>query len=250
MKKKEAGTVYLLHFDRPYGPGGGANGRGTARHYLGWAKNLEQRLAQHEAGAGARLMQVVKDAGIGWRLARTWKDGGLARESQLKKQGGRSRMCPQCRAAKAEARRQPSGAAQAPPEAAASGGKPAGARRAETEGAHHQPCDQRHPCAVTQAPAAPAPPRPQPDPHQRGAHMATRLVQAQFGAGRTAGQIQTAHESITQPFREEPRHTAAQAQMSRGYADTVTSRLTEPGTARPGQAKTQAEAADRDMEAG
>jgi hypothetical protein len=106
MKKKEgAGTVYLLHFDRPYGPGGGANGRGTAGHYL-WAKNLEQRLAQHEAGTGARLMQVVKDAGIGWRLARTWKEGGLARESQLKKQGGRSRMCPECRAAKAEARRQ------------------------------------------------------------------------------------------------------------------------------------------------
>jgi len=32
--KKGVGTVYLLHFDRPYGPGGGANGRGTARHYL------------------------------------------------------------------------------------------------------------------------------------------------------------------------------------------------------------------------
>jgi predicted GIY-YIG superfamily endonuclease len=250
VKKTGDGTAYLLHFDRPYGPGGGANGRGTAGHYLGWAKNLEQRLAQHEAGTGARLMQVVKDAGIGWRLARTWKEGGLARESQLKKQGGRSRMCPQCRAAKAEARQQPSVAAQAPPEPAASGSKPAGARQAETGGGHHQPRDQRHPSAVAQALAAPAPPRPQPDPHQRGAHVATRLVQTRFGAGRTVGQMQAAHESITRPFREESHRTAAQAQMYRGYADTVTSGLTEPGTARRGQAKTQAEAADRDMEAG
>jgi 7-keto-8-aminopelargonate synthetase-like enzyme len=29
------GTVYLLHFDRPFGPGGGANGRGTAKHSTG-----------------------------------------------------------------------------------------------------------------------------------------------------------------------------------------------------------------------
>jgi hypothetical protein len=180
-------------------------------------------------------MQVVKDAGIGWMLARTWKDGGLARESQLKKQGGRSRMCSQCRAAKAEARQQPSVAAQAPPEPAASGGNPAGARQAETEGAQHQPREQRHPSAVTQPSAAPAPPRPQPDPYQRGAHMATRLVQARFDAARTVGQIRAAHESITRPFSEEAHHTAAQAQMYRGYADTVTSRLTEPGTARPGK---------------
>ncbi len=33
------GTVYLLHFDRPYGPGGGTNGRGTARHYIGNAES-------------------------------------------------------------------------------------------------------------------------------------------------------------------------------------------------------------------
>jgi predicted GIY-YIG superfamily endonuclease len=250
VKKEGVGTVYLLHFDRPYGPGGGANGRGTAGHYLGWAKNLEQRLAQHEAGTGARLMQVVKDAGIGWRLARSWKEGGLARESQLKKQGGRSRMCPQCRAAKAEARQQPSVAAQARPEPAPSGGKPAGARQAETGGEEHQPRDQRDLSAVTQPSAAPAPPRPQPDPYQRGARMATRLVPTQFDAGRTAGQIQAAHESITQWFSGEPHHTTAQAQMYRGYADTVTSGLTEPDTARRGQAKTQAEAADMEMEAG
>ena len=89
------GTVYLLHFDRSYGPGGGANGRGTARHYIGWAADLEGRLAMHGAGQGARLLAVVHAAGISWTLARTWP-GGRARERQIKRQGGASRCCPMC----------------------------------------------------------------------------------------------------------------------------------------------------------
>jgi hypothetical protein len=89
------GTVYLLHFDRPYGPGGGANGRGTARHYVGWARNVKRRLAEHEAGRGARLLTVVKAAGIGWQLARMWP-GSRARERQIKRQGGHARHCPLC----------------------------------------------------------------------------------------------------------------------------------------------------------
>jgi predicted GIY-YIG superfamily endonuclease len=93
---RDPGTVYLLHFDRPYGPGGGENERGIAKHYLGWAKNLEQRLAHHADGSGANLLRYVKNAGIGWTLARTWT-GDRNRERQLKQQGGRSRMCPTCR---------------------------------------------------------------------------------------------------------------------------------------------------------
>ena len=84
------GTVYLLHLDQPYK---------HARHYLGWASDLDARLAQHARGAGARLLQVVRDAGIGWELARTWA-GDRNRERQLKKQGGRSRMCPVCKTAR------------------------------------------------------------------------------------------------------------------------------------------------------
>lgn len=57
------GTVYLLHFDRPYR---------HARHYVGWTSNLDGRLAEHTAGHGARLLAVVHAAGIGWHLARTW----------------------------------------------------------------------------------------------------------------------------------------------------------------------------------
>jgi predicted GIY-YIG superfamily endonuclease len=80
-------AVYLLHFDRPY--------RHPA-HYLGSTDDLDGRLADHAAGSGARLMAVIKVAGIGFVLASTW-DGGRKRERQLKKQGGRSRMCPICR---------------------------------------------------------------------------------------------------------------------------------------------------------
>jgi len=90
-----SGTVYLLHFDRPYGPGGGPNDRGIAKHYTGWTNDLPARLAAHAAGNGARLMAVVAANGIGFQLARTWP-GGRARERQLKRQGGASRRCPIC----------------------------------------------------------------------------------------------------------------------------------------------------------
>lgn len=80
------GTVYLLHFDKPYK---------HARHYLGWAFDLEARLAAHHAGHGARLLEVIQQHGITWTLARTWP-GTRLRERQLKNQGGASRCCPAC----------------------------------------------------------------------------------------------------------------------------------------------------------
>lgn len=56
---------------------------------------LEARLDAHRSGRGARLLAVVAEAGIGWTLARTWR-GDRYRERQLKRQGGRSRLCPLC----------------------------------------------------------------------------------------------------------------------------------------------------------
>lgn len=81
------GTVYLLHFDTPFG---------HARHYTGWAHDLPRRLAQHAGGRGARLTEVVQAAGIGWTLARTWPDADRGFERRLKNQGGASRRCPAC----------------------------------------------------------------------------------------------------------------------------------------------------------
>lgn len=80
------GTVYLLHFDLPYQ---------HARHYTGWTTDLAARLAEHQAGRGARLLAVIRAAGIGWSLARTWP-GSRTRERQIKNQGGASRRCPTC----------------------------------------------------------------------------------------------------------------------------------------------------------
>jgi anti-sigma regulatory factor (Ser/Thr protein kinase)/predicted GIY-YIG superfamily endonuclease len=81
------GTIYLIHLNRPYK---------HAKHYLGWAADLDARLAQHQNGTGARLLQVARNNGISWQLARTWQ-GDRHRERQLKNQGGRSRMCPVCK---------------------------------------------------------------------------------------------------------------------------------------------------------
>ncbi len=80
------GTVYLLHFDRPYVHAG---------HYTGWTTDLPSRLADHAAGRGARLLAVIAAAGIGWQLARTWP-GTRSLERALKRQGGASRRCPIC----------------------------------------------------------------------------------------------------------------------------------------------------------
>lgn len=85
------GTIYLIHFAEPYR---------HARHYTGWASDLDRRLSGHRSGSGARLMTVITAAGIDWRLARTW-DGTRARERQLKRQGGASRHCPLCKELKA-----------------------------------------------------------------------------------------------------------------------------------------------------
>ena len=81
------GTVYLLHFDTPLG---------HAKHYTGWSANLAARLAEHAAGHGARLTEVVAAAGIGWTLARTWPNVTRAYERRLKNQGGAARRCPLC----------------------------------------------------------------------------------------------------------------------------------------------------------
>jgi predicted GIY-YIG superfamily endonuclease len=80
------GTVYLLHFDRPYVHAG---------HYTGWTTNLPARLADHAHGRGARLLAVLAANNIGWTLARTWT-GTRADERALKRQGGAARRCPLC----------------------------------------------------------------------------------------------------------------------------------------------------------
>ena len=85
-KAPPSGAVYLVHFTQPYR---------HARHYTGWTADLDNRLSEHQAGRGARLLQVITQAGIDWTLARTW-EGTRQRERQLKRQGGASGRCPIC----------------------------------------------------------------------------------------------------------------------------------------------------------
>jgi predicted GIY-YIG superfamily endonuclease len=85
--RRPLGTVYLFHFDQRYEHAG---------HYTGWAEDLDHRVAEHLAGRGARLIEVITQAGISFRLARTWPGVTRARERQLKRQGGASRHCPIC----------------------------------------------------------------------------------------------------------------------------------------------------------
>jgi len=91
----ERGTIYLLHFDEPFGHAG---------HYLGWARNLDARLEHHKRGTGARLLRHVRAAGIDWTLARTWENSDRNRERRLKNMGGHSRKCPLCQQHKREGR--------------------------------------------------------------------------------------------------------------------------------------------------
>ena len=84
------GTVYLLHFDRPYGPNG-------EQHYVGWTVDLERRLRQHCTGdPTSKTTQRAWSQGIGFTLARLWEPGTLTLERRIKRSGPRS-ACPFCR---------------------------------------------------------------------------------------------------------------------------------------------------------
>jgi predicted GIY-YIG superfamily endonuclease len=79
-------AVYLIHFETPYK---------HARHYLGSAHDLQARLKHHQAGTGARLMEVVTQAGIRWHVSRTWQ-GGRDVERTLKGRKNSPELCPTC----------------------------------------------------------------------------------------------------------------------------------------------------------
>jgi len=81
--------VYLLHFEQPYR---------HARHYIGYADDIQRRLQEHRAGHGARLTAVIREAGIGFVLAKVWKGRSRKTERKLKNRHEAPRLCPICRA--------------------------------------------------------------------------------------------------------------------------------------------------------
>jgi hypothetical protein len=87
-------TCYLLHFTEPIP----RDQRGTVQHYLGSAKDVGERIRQHESGtrAAGRLPQVFKERGIGFVVARIWT-GGRDVERRLKNQKNAPRLCTVCK---------------------------------------------------------------------------------------------------------------------------------------------------------
>jgi predicted GIY-YIG superfamily endonuclease len=85
--------VYLIHFEQPISE------HHTTQHYLGYAKNLKSRIAEHKAGMGARLCKVALERGIGFEVVRTW-EGGRELERKLKKRKNAPCLCPICSARK------------------------------------------------------------------------------------------------------------------------------------------------------
>ncbi len=85
--------VYLLHFSGRLG-----NERHSAQHYLGFCPDgtLDNRLAEHEHGAGARITAAAVERGFSLRVARTWNNGDRKLERRLKNQKHSPRLCPLC----------------------------------------------------------------------------------------------------------------------------------------------------------
>lgn len=85
---RRKGTIYVLHFSRPFK---------HAMHYIGWTdRPVEERLADHRSGKGARLCQVVVEAGIDLLLSHTMP-GTRKDERRLKNRGGARKHCRICR---------------------------------------------------------------------------------------------------------------------------------------------------------
>lgn len=80
--------AYLLCFTPRYHHAG---------HYTGLAEcsGLLNRLGEHAAGRGARLVQVVLEAGCLVELVRVWPDGDYLLERSLKNRHGTT-TCPRC----------------------------------------------------------------------------------------------------------------------------------------------------------
>jgi len=80
-------AVYLLHLIPPYK---------HARHYLGYAEDVDARNIRHMAGRGARLCEVQREEGGSWVVARVWFGGDRSLERGLKGWHNGVRLCPIC----------------------------------------------------------------------------------------------------------------------------------------------------------
>lgn len=79
--------VYLLHFNEAYQ---------HARHYIGYADNIDLRVGAHRDGYGSKLTKALAKAGIGFSVARTWEGGDRNFERRLHNFAKSPQLCPIC----------------------------------------------------------------------------------------------------------------------------------------------------------
>ncbi len=94
-------TVYLLHLNQPLSRGVSPDGKPLqAAHYIGFTQHedLADRMAQHMAGRGARMLQAALALNISWQIARIWKGPRATRsfERRLKNRKEAPKLCPIC----------------------------------------------------------------------------------------------------------------------------------------------------------
>ena len=83
------GTVYLLHFERPYS--------GRSQHFLSFtSKDLQQQLERHRRGTACQTTKVAFKQGITFTLAGTWS-GTSGLRNKIKSRGVIS-QCSACQA--------------------------------------------------------------------------------------------------------------------------------------------------------
>ena len=86
------GQVYIICFDRPYKSESGR----TVRHYVGFATDLNKRIAHHKANTGAKLIRALNLAGIDWKVVRVFKNVSREIERKIKNYKKTDAFCPNC----------------------------------------------------------------------------------------------------------------------------------------------------------
>jgi hypothetical protein len=210
----EDGSVYLIHFARKIGNPDAP--KGQAQHYIGHTgRELAERQAE-ELGANApAILRAVNDAGIEWHVVRTWP-GTRDTERQLKLMNAGNRLCPEC------TEHPLSGAGAVARAAALRRHREAQAARAQRQEARleTQRADQARQREAARAAA-------EADPYEDGQRMARQWLARQDEAGRTADQIEAAHEYVTGPWAGMAHRTEAETERYRGYTELVRAALAE-----------------------
>jgi hypothetical protein len=213
MSAGDEGLVYELHFDQPIGDP--ENPKGWAQHYIGHTTDLDRRMGEHRRGSDAAIMRAVGEAGIGWHVVRTWP-GTRDTERQIKLLRSGRRLCPEC------TEHPLTGAGAVARAAALRQHREAQAARRQRQEAQleTQRAGQARQREAARAAAAA-------NPYEDGRQMARQWLATQDEAGRTADQIESAHEYMTAPWAEMAHRTEAETERYRGYTELVRAALAE-----------------------